>query len=251
LKSRVGMKFNLQSMQTHNIPQYSVLYWSSVYSKKSSKSLYFFRLITQIFTKSNLEHCGICQVIPQDIRKQIVEDTHGRTEIIPNNFYVFESNKTYGNVVESLEKRLNGLLNKKRNWSGTLFIQPLPQRDPAKNAINLTITAHDNIDNLKKPYTVQSAIFCALNNTIVGKWVYKKFNMKARVSKYNHCSASNFINIQNGLQQKIDRELAIQTSPEELCNYLIKNYNADAPQPLMKVENGFCLWYNSKYLKIV
>lgn len=222
-------------------PKYAVLYWSSVYSKSNSKMLYLFRLITQIFTKSNLEHCAICQVIPKDIKTQMVRDNHAYTEIKQDNFYVFESNKHYGNIVEKLEKRLNGLLNKKTKWSGTVFIQPIEN-------IKLLAAAKDNLDNLKKPYTIGSAIFCAADETKIGKWFYKKFNIKTKVSRYNHCSASNFINIQKAMEQKIDRELAIKTSPEELCNYLIKNYNADAPKPLLKVENGCCLWYDKELL---
>ena len=226
-----------------NFPKYAVLYWSSVHSKSNSRMLYLFRLITQIFTKSNLEHSAVCQVIPQDIKTQTVRDNHAYTEIKQNNFYVFESNKHYGNIVQKLEKRLDGLLHKKTKWSGTVFIQPVEN-------IKLPIATKDNLDNLKNPYTIGSAIFCAINNTTLGKWLYKILNMKKKVSVYNHCSASNFINIQKAMEQKIDRELAIQTSPEELCNYLIKNYNADAPKPLLKVENGFCLWYDKKLLNM-
>ena len=222
-------------------PKYAVLYWSSVYSKSNSKILYLFRLITQIFTKSNLEHCAVCQVIPQDIKTQMVRDSHAYTEIKQNNFYVFESNKNYGNIVQSIDKRLNYLLDKKIKWSGTVFMQPVKD-------INLFLSAKDNINNLKNPYTINSAIFCAVDETKIGKWFYKILNMKKKVSTYNHCSASNFINIQKGLQQKVNRELAIQTSPEELCNYLIKNYNADAPKPLLKIENGSCLWYDKQLL---
>ena len=222
-------------------PKYALLYWSSVYSEGSSKTLYLFRLITQIFTKSNLEHCAVCQVIPQDIKTQVVRDNHAYTEIKQNNFYVFESNKNYGNIVQSIDKRLNYLLDKKIKWSGTVFIQPVEN-------IKLLTAANDNLDNLKKPYTIGSAIFCAVDETRLGKWLYKILNMKKKVSVYNHCSASNFINIQKAMEQKIDRELAIATSPEELCNYLIKNYNADAPKPLLKIENGSCLWYDKQLL---
>jgi len=232
-------------------PQYAMLYFASVYSKDSSKILYLFRLIAQIFTKSNYEHSAVCQVIPVGTKTQIITDNACLTQIKEGVYCVFESNKTHGNVVQNLNKRLNGLLNKNKQWTGTVFIQPITQRNAVKPPINLTVALDDSISNLKKPYTIGTAIFCAFNETKIGKWFYKKLKMKSRVSSSNHCSCSNFINFQSATSQKVDREYAITLSPEELCNHLILHYDADAPISLIKIQNGNLLWYDKAMLTVV
>jgi len=182
-------------MQIHNMPKASLLYWSSVYCKGGSKLLFYARLITQIFTKSNYEHVAVCRQCPQKFHGKTVIDNKGIIKLKAGEYYMFEAHKKYGITIETFTKRFEGKFCFSNYWSGKVFIQPLLKRlendniNYYKDNGNYDDAFEDCLNMLSEKYPIVWAIFSAFDENKFVRWILKKFNIKPQLNKENFCSS--------------------------------------------------------------
>jgi len=222
-------------MKFINLPPQFNLYWSSVWAGETKKSTLFFRLITQLFTKSRYEHVAGCVQCPTKYDGLTLKDNKGLTILQAGEYYVFEANKQYGFIVTPLIERLSPDSAHLYYWSGSVDIQTLKRPISAKFIIR---SFNDYISMLGRPYAVFWAVFSAFDNISIVKSIYKILNLKPRLDQVGFCSAYNFINWCVFFGRSVDKEAAVKMTPEEVSNWLIKEEHGNIPQAFLKAVDG-------------
>lgn len=244
-------------MQTHNLPKAFDMYFSTVYSKGNKKSIFYARLITQIFTKSNYEHVAVCLQCPQEFDGTPVKDSQGVTFLKAGKYYVFEANKNDGIIIQSLEGRIEGMYSPSKKWSGKVFIQPREKR-PKEGEMycyedfgNLKASFKDAIKMLGYKYTTVWAVLSAFDKIKFVRFILKLFRIKPKLNKQAFCSSFAEINNQVFNSEKINKKEAITLSPEQLRlkNYQERGYVDE--RKFLEIKDGRLLSVNPKYLTVL
>ena len=244
-------------MQTHNLPKAFDLYFSSVYSKDSKKSIFYARLITQIFTKSNYEHVAVCLQCPSKFNGVPVKDNQGATFLKAGRYYVFEANTKDGIIIQSLESRIEGMYSPTKKWSGKVFMQARKKR-PQEGEMycyedfgNLEASFEDAIKMLGFTYPMKWVIFPVIDKNKFVRKILSLFRIKPKLDKQAFCSSFAEINNQVYCGEKIDKEEAIRLSPEELRlkNFKVRRFVDE--EKLLEVEGGSLLLVKPEYLTVL
>lgn len=251
-------------MQTQNLPKAGLLLFSSTYSKGSSRFKYVFRVLTQVFTFSNYEHCATLIQCPIKFNEKIIIDYKGKI-VFKNGtsqlwkggqYYVFEALNSKGNIVRTLEDFLENLQNPIDKRSVKLDLQEYKKRldngsieiyNPEQNFEKMFLSLASQID---KPYTIFWASYSAFDRIKLVKWFKKKFKIKPALSKANFCSAYAEIALQDEFEEERNKEEAIGMTPEELRIKNIEVRKFGMAKPFIELRGGIVKIQNSDYFLI-
>lgn len=248
-------------MKTHKLPKAGLLLFSSTYSKGGSRFKYVFRVLTQVFTFSNYDHCATLIQCPIEFNEKIIIDYKGKI-VFKNGisqlwkggqYYVFEALNGKGNIVRTLEDFLESLQNPIDKRSVKLDLQEYKKRldngslemyNPEQNFEKMFLSLASQIG---KPYTIFWAGYSAFDKTKLVKWFKKKFKIKPALSSANFCSALSELALQDEYNEERNKEEAIGMTPEELRIKNIDVRKFGMATPFIELRNGVVKIQNSDY----
>jgi hypothetical protein len=194
-----------------------------------------FRLITQIFTKSEYEHVANVIRCPQCYGNCIYKDGTKSVKVQAGSLYVFEATKSQGFIITPIDDRLLNPGNDKSLWTGTIFIQePIDNQ----NDSNIQIAWEDATNLLGERYQVVPAVLSAFDQFRIIKAIRNFCVLQKRLTAGSFCSMFSLINWCKYLNISIDKEMASRFTPEEVCNFLTKKKICFNPKLLRKFVNG-------------
>ena len=252
-------------MQTHSLPKAGLLLFSSTYSKGGSRFKYVFRVLTQVFTFSNYDHCATLIQCPMELNGKMITDYKGKVVFNKygiskpwkgGQYYAFEALNGKGNIVRTLEGFLESLQNPVEKRSVKLDLQEYKKRlddgslemyNPEQNFEKMFLSLASQIG---KPYTTFWAGYSAFDKTKLVKWFKKKLKIKPALSEANFCSAYAEIALQDEYEEEKNKAEAVGMTPEELRIKNIDVRKFGMAKPFIELRNGVVKIQNSDYFLI-
>lgn len=206
------------------------LYFETQWQSKNNLKTFFFRLVTQIFTKSKYEHIANAIKCPKECDGLV----YGGIKVEAGKYYVFEATKAHGFIITEFYARLQNPSLDDKQWSGCIDIQ-LPFMQYNSTLYN---TWQDAVCMLGTPYSLTSAIVSSLDQFHFFQKFKKIFAFNKKLTNGIFCSMFALINLGKYFDIKITKEQARLYTPEEVLHYLLLNKLASLPFTAIKYVDG-------------